>query len=64
MTDDRCHHCDMPIATDDDWQTYKEGEGGHLCWEPRHCQNPKVDWRARALKAEALLRAQKRHFER
>mgnify|MGYP000860329865 CR=1 FL=1 len=47
---DRCPRCDRPIATDADWTTTPSGEGGHLCWGGA-C--PAVDWRKRALVAEA-----------
>lgn len=52
---DRCHRCDRPIATQKDWDTIPEGDGEHLCWDSTRCEP--VDWRARALVAEAALRA-------
>lgn len=52
---ERCVDCDKPIATDTDYAATAAGEGDALCWKDWHhsCQNEKVDWRARALKAEA-----------
>lgn len=33
----RCSICHRPPASDEDWSTIPEGEGGHLCWEPEQC---------------------------
>lgn len=27
-----CLYCDSPKASDEEWETIPEGEGGHLCW--------------------------------
>ena len=27
-----CLYCDCPLASDEEWETIPEGEGGHLCW--------------------------------
>lgn len=27
-----CLYCDCPSASDEEWETIPEGEGGHLCW--------------------------------
>ncbi len=32
-----CPECYRPYATAADWETMQEGEGAHLCWEPRAC---------------------------
>ena len=52
---DRCEHCNRPIASDEDAARYPPGEGDHLCWtrDPVACVGDAVDWRARALAAEA-----------
>lgn len=53
MQVERCHTCDRPKATDEDWKKIPEGQGEHLCWEVP-CRDTPVDWRARALVAEAV----------
>ena len=55
MSAERCERCDLPRATADDWMRYVGGEGEHLCWADvaSPCAGPRVDWRARALAAEA-----------
>lgn len=52
---ERCPVCDCPKATADDWMQYAGGEGVDLCWADAAspCAGPRVDWRARALAAEA-----------
>ncbi len=48
-----CHLCLKPPATREDWDRYKGGEGGHLCWD-RNCQGyggPREDDRAAMLVA-------------
>lgn len=59
MSAERCERCDLPRATADDWMRYVGGEGEHLCWADvaSPCAGPRVDWRARALAAEAALAA-------
>lgn len=54
---DRCERCDRPRATDEGWRTYQPGEGEHLCWvsEAERCSGDAIDWRARALAAEARI---------
>lgn len=55
----RCPICDRPLATDAD--TEHPTDCAHcyqLCWGVRtmsHCDGDPVDWRARALTAEARL---------
>lgn len=52
----RCHDCDLPLATQADYDATPEGRGAHLCWRDWNsdrCVHPPVDWRSRALKAEA-----------
>ena len=58
MSAERCERCDLPRATADDWMRYVGGEGEHLCWADvaSPCAGPRVDWRARALAAEARVR--------
>jgi hypothetical protein len=29
----RCNVCWRPVATEEDYDRYEEGEGEHLCWE-------------------------------
>lgn len=48
----RCERCDRPVASEADFDAYRGGEGGHLCWGGA-C--PAVDWRSRAMAAEALV---------
>lgn len=50
---DRCRNCDKPVATEADWEATPEGEGEHLCWGWGTPSCASVDWRARALAAEA-----------
>lgn len=54
---DRCEHCDRPRSTPEDAERYETGEGAHLCWsiDAVHCVGDAVDWRARALAAEASI---------
>lgn len=57
---DYCEICTRPIATAEDWDFYDEGEGHHLCWNPRDgaCSPPEgASWMDRALAAEARLAA-------
>jgi hypothetical protein len=56
MNRERCEICDRPVASDEEWDTIPEGEGDHLCWGGMQCSMESVDWRARALKAEAALK--------
>lgn len=50
---DRCRNCDKPVATEADWEATPEGEGEHMCWGWGTPSCASVDWRARALAAEA-----------
>lgn len=56
----RCEHCDRPMADEVDDEMMAELPGGErpdLCWADvscGECDSP-IDWRARALKAEAEL---------
>lgn len=49
---DRCHDCDLPRASREDWDNIPEGEGEHLCWGD--CEP--IDWRQRCLDAEAEIK--------
>ena len=58
MSDDvRCPTCDLPLPTAAQWETMRGGEGVGLCWAAGACRGARVDWRGRALAAEALLGA-------
>ena len=57
---ERCTNCDRPEATEADYEAFGEGEGEHLCWGC--CAFMAVDWRRRALVAEALLGCAKHIF--
>ncbi|HVZ88061.1 MAG TPA: hypothetical protein VHG72_13905 [Polyangia bacterium] len=52
---ERCRNCDLPVASAEEWKSMRPGEGDWLCWEPGSCRRPSVDWRVRALAAEATL---------
>jgi hypothetical protein len=60
VSEDRCHTCDRPKASDADWKHHDEcADVEHdcfagKCWE---YQCKPVDWRARALLAEAVADA-------
>jgi hypothetical protein len=42
-----CPTCLRPPANFEDWKTYKDGEGAHLCWEGFTCdEDPAFDLRA------------------
>lgn len=55
----RCHSCDRPLATQADYDAHPDGcmcpRCVALCWRAwtTECLGQPVDWRARALKAEA-----------
>jgi hypothetical protein len=54
MERERCHHCDRPYPTDEEWEITPEDEREDLCWFPEGCcMMEGVNWRERALKAEA-----------
>ena len=54
MSDDvRCLHCDLPLPTAAQWETMRGGEGVGLCWAAGACRGARIDWRGRALAAEA-----------
>ena len=58
MSDDvRCPTCDLPLPTAAQWETMRGGEGVGLCWAAGACRGARIDWRGRALAAEALLGA-------
>jgi hypothetical protein len=45
MTDEYCPDCHRPIATEDDNERYKGGEGEHLCWREYNgnvCNQPSI----------------------
>lgn len=48
-----CENCDLPLATDEDFQKIPPGQGEHLCWSQYGAKCEPEDWRARALAAEA-----------
>lgn len=62
VTRERCHVCDAPLASEEDREERLATAPHHfrpdLCWNPvlgfACCRSP-VDWRARALAAEAEL---------
>lgn len=53
----RCERCDMPHATANDWRSHEPGcacvRCVAICWGDATCDP--VDWRERALKAEAAM---------
>lgn len=51
MTAERCPRCDKPLARDEDYRREEKPGDEALCWEPERCKA--IDWRARALTAEA-----------
>lgn len=56
----RCHECDRPVATQGDHDRCPSDclceRCTQLCWVNwGYCTGKKIDWRARALKAEELL---------
>jgi len=55
VTSDKCVRCDLPVATQDDYDTIAEGGGDWLCWSKFGVVCEPVDWRARALNAEVTL---------
>lgn len=57
VSEQRCAVCDRPAATEDQWSTLLGGEGEDLCWGGAQCAAGAVDWRARALAAEAQAEA-------
>ena len=51
-----CPDCDKPLADEADNETFSDDGGEHLCWRRfanNTCEGDPVDWRERALKAEA-----------
>jgi hypothetical protein len=50
---DLCPSCDLPLATDEDFQTIPAGEGEWLCWSAYGTKCEPIDWRERALKVQA-----------
>ena len=61
-TEERCPTCDQIRAQLDDYAAWRACDGGATClcpldrcWAPMHsaCTGERVDWRARALTAEA-----------
>lgn len=56
MTDrQRCPDCDAPLARETDRNEHGDHPAaGYICWRlGGPCRRPPVDWRARALAAEA-----------
>jgi hypothetical protein len=57
VPEERCPDCDRPMATRADFENHPENcqHCWTLCWREYHdgCVAPRVDWRARALAAEA-----------
>lgn len=52
---DRCPICDRPFPTVDQDEFIPAGGTATLCWGGPDCERLAVDWRARALAAEARL---------
>lgn len=53
-----CEHCGYPKATDEDWKTYGEGEGEHLCWgDPAVCHRRAAEREARQRRIDETARA-------
>lgn len=55
-----CTVCDRPVATDEDFDRYRGGEGAHLCWrrwDRLQCENRAVDWHARYVGLERRVTA-------
>lgn len=52
----RCENCDLPKATQEDFDTIPGGEGGHLCWDEWGTACEPAPWDERALEAAAVLR--------
>lgn len=51
-----CPDCDLPLATQQDFDQIAPGEGEHLCWREfggARCEP--IDWRQRAIDAERKL---------
>mgnify|MGYP006287343987 CR=1 FL=1 len=48
-----CPVCDLPLATDEDYQTIPAGEGEWLCWAAYGAKCDPIDWRERALRVQA-----------
>jgi hypothetical protein len=50
----KCRVCGRPRANEEDWHTYGEGEGTHLCWDGMDADCVERDWPAELerLKAE------------
>ncbi len=53
MTDERCRVCDRPHASEAEWSSTSPGERDDPCCGG--CDPIAVDWRSRAIKAEAEL---------
>ena len=53
----RCHVCDRPIADEQDYDSHDDHDSS-LCWKllDNVCFGTPVDWRQRAILAEAKLR--------
>lgn len=60
MGQERCKVCDRPMATNADWMGAPEyvpdDYRPELCWTKSQCDAHAVDWRRRALEAEARER--------
>lgn len=60
---DRCPDCDAPLATQADWDGHEDGcmcrRCRALCWRAwlTRCEREPMDWRTRAIKAEATRAA-------
>jgi hypothetical protein len=50
-----CETCDRPVADDDQWRDVPDGERYDLCWGGSQCESNRVDWRARAMRAEETV---------
>lgn len=65
-TQDRCPNCDKPCATQRQLTTMADDDpaADALCWSRYGTHCPSVDWRSRALAAEASLAAATREADR
>lgn len=60
----RCHRCDRPLPTADQDECIPAFATATLCWAGPECELLAVDWRARALAAEAALEQAERDAHR
>ena len=63
MNEERCPDFEKILATQEDFEEIKEGQGGHLCWRKYHvdvCPSP-IDWRGRAEQYKEKLNAVRKY---